>query len=98
MAVMEQVDHVRWYRVIQTAPERVLVKLGWDPDASADQIAENARRIETALHDLLGADMQLDLEDAGEFRVEIGEKAPLVKGLPGQELEKLAERGYRLSF
>lgn len=98
MAVMERVSHVRWFRVIQTALERVEVRVGWERDASPALRADVTAAIQGGLHDLLGRDVSVDVVTVDEFRVEIGEKAPLVKGLPGQELAALAERGYKLAF
>lgn len=98
MAVMERVANVRWFRVIQTALERVEVRVGWEKDATAAQRADVTAAIQGGLHELLGEGIDIDVVTVEEFRVEIGEKAPLVKGLPGQELAKLAERGYKLSF
>jgi phenylacetate-coenzyme A ligase PaaK-like adenylate-forming protein len=98
MAVMETVDYVNWYRVIQLAVDRLCVKIGWQREASESDRRAAETAIRKQLAALLGEAMQVEIEDGGEFRVEIGEKAPIVKGLPGQELEALAERGYRLSF
>ncbi|MBK7579794.1 MAG: phenylacetate--CoA ligase family protein [Myxococcales bacterium] len=98
MAVMEQVQNVRWFRVIQTALERVEVRVGWETDASPATRGAVTTQIQAGLRELLGEGMQIDVVTLDEFRVEIGEKAPLVKGLPGQELQALAERGYKLAF
>lgn len=98
MAVMERVAHVRWFRVLQTALERVEVRVGWEREASPAARADVTAAIQGGLRELLGEEMRVDVVTVDEFRVEIGEKAPLVKGLPGQELAALAERGYKLAF
>jgi len=98
MAVMERVAHVRWFRVIQTALERVEVRVGWERDVSPDARADVVAAIQGGLRELFAEDLSIDVVTVDEFRVEIGEKAPLVKGLPGQELARLAERGYKLAF
>ncbi len=98
MAVMERVEHVRWFRVIQTALAEVEVRVGWEQGTSDAMRDEVSGRIRQGLNELLGSSVQVGVVTVDEFRVEIGEKAPLVKGLPGQELAKLAERGYKLAF
>jgi phenylacetate-CoA ligase len=98
MAVMEHVPHVRWFRVIQTALERVEVRVGWEPETSAPDRERTSAAIVAGMAELLGDDVAVHVITVTEFRVEIGEKAPLVKGLPGQELAELAARGLRLAF
>jgi phenylacetate-CoA ligase len=96
MSVMEHIEGIRWFRVIQTALDTVEVRLGWEGALDESGRAERRERVKQDLTQLLGDQITFQLEDAEEFRVEMGEKAPLVKGLPGQELEKLAARGYHM--
>ncbi|MBX3129906.1 MAG: phenylacetate--CoA ligase family protein [Polyangiaceae bacterium] len=94
MAVFEHVSGVRWFRVTQLELDRVDVALGYESGLTSEEKRATHRHILRELSELLGADMKFEVRDAGEFKVEIGEKAPLVKGLGSQSLEELARRGY----
>ncbi len=94
MAVFEHVSGVRWFRVQQQSVERLVIQLGFDSELSRKQREHVQAQLRLGFERLFQEPITLEFEDAGQFQVPMGTKAPLVRGL-GLSLEQLAEKGYR---
>ncbi|MEZ4223115.1 MAG: hypothetical protein R3B13_19385 [Polyangiaceae bacterium] len=94
MAIFESVAAVRWFRVEQQRIDALDVFLAFDPGAGAVERKATERELRAGFASLLGSDVTLRFEEQREFSAQVGEKAPLVRGL-GLSLEQLVDDGYQ---
>lgn len=96
LGVMEESEELAGFRIRQEAIDRLVVALAVRQGTSADRRRALEDRIRAAMRARLGASMQVAIEELGDARPGVGEKFPLVQGLPSATLRELMGKHARL--
>jgi phenylacetate-CoA ligase len=97
MVAMEGVPEVRRYRIQQKALDHILAEVCWESGLGDDTVREARARIVAAMHERLGEQIRIEVQEVADFEHGLGEKFPLVRGL-GQSVDQLSNTKYHFRF
>jgi phenylacetate-CoA ligase len=98
IAVMEEIREFKMFRIAQTAPDELRVEICWSPDQSAEVREQLTRKTIEKMEKVVGPGMRILAKPNPDLQVGIGEKFPLVRGLPGITEKDVLRRGYSVHF
>jgi len=98
MEILEHAPGVDHYRVIQEAEDRLSIKVNWKASFGDDEKRSSTEALRGAFETLLGAELQVEVEEVPPLEVLYGAKNPLVRGLPENDFQRLTAKGQALKI